>query len=124
MAYDKKFRERAIAFKESGATFKQLKEVFGIDNKTYVAWVKLKCETGSVVSEKSHNPRKRKIDPEKLKQAVKDKPDAYLEELAKPFGCTAQAVFYALQRLNLTYKKRHLPTRKSRRKNELSIQKL
>lgn len=122
MAYDKKFRERAIAFKESGATFKQLKKVFGIDNKTYAAWVKLRSETGSVTSEKSHNPRKRKIDLEKLKQAVKDKPDAYLEELAEPFGCTVQAVFYALERLNLTYKKRHLPTPKNQRKSVPNIQ--
>lgn len=120
MAYDKKFRERAIAFKENGATFKQLKEVFGIDNKTYAAWVKLRSETGSVISGKSHNPRKRKIDLEKLRQAVEEKPDAYLEELAEPFGCTAQAVFYALEKIGYTYKKRHLPTRKSQRRNELS----
>jgi transposase len=121
MAYDKKFRERAIAFKKSGATFKQLKEVFGIDNKTYAAWVKLKSETGSIISEKSHNPRKRKIDLKKLKQAVEEKPDAYLEELARPFNCTAQAVFYALEKIGFTYKKRHLPTRRNRKRNELSL---
>ncbi len=122
MAYDKRFRERAISYKESGATFKQLKAVFGIDNKTYTAWVKLKSETGSVISGKSHNPRKRKIDLEKLKQAVEKKPDAYLEELAEPWGCTVQAVFYALKKIGYTYKKRHLRTRKNPRRNELSLQ--
>lgn len=124
MAYDKKFRERAIAYKASGATFKQLKEVFGIDNTTYASWVKLKIETGSVVSDKSHNPRKRKIDLEKLKQAVQEKPDAYLEELAAPFGCTVQAVFYALKKVNFTLKKRRLLTRKNLKKSGLNTQQL
>ncbi|MDO4570263.1 MAG: IS630 transposase-related protein [Planctomycetia bacterium] len=42
--------------------------------------------------------RRRKIDKEKLRQAVQEKPDAYLEELAKPSGCSVQAVFYALKK--------------------------
>jgi transposase len=120
MAYDKRFRERAVAFKESGATFKELKEVFGIDHKTCAAWVKLKSETGSIVTDKSHNPRKRKIDAEKLKQAVEEKPDAYLEELAKPFGCTPQAVFCALKKLKITYKKRRSLTRKNPKTSDRS----
>lgn len=113
MTYDKNFRERAIAFKQSGATFKQLKEVFGIDNKTYAAWVKLQEETGSIVTTKSHNPRKRKIDLELLKQEVERNPDAYLKELAVLFNCTPQAIFYALKKLRITYKKKHSPTRKN-----------
>jgi transposase len=106
MTYDKKFRERAIAFKDSGATFKQLKEVFGIDRKTYITWVKLRDETGSLVTDKSHSPRKRKIDLEKLKKYVERKPDAYLKELAEFFNCTPQAVFTALKKIKFTRKKR------------------
>ena len=49
--------------------------------------------------------RKRKIDKDILRQAVKDNPDIYLYELAKMFDCTEQAVFYALEKLKITRKK-------------------
>ncbi|MDR3348981.1 MAG: transposase [Acidaminococcales bacterium] len=35
MAYDTKYRERAIAFKKAGHTFAELKDVFGITAATY-----------------------------------------------------------------------------------------
>ncbi|MDO4585488.1 MAG: IS630 transposase-related protein [Planctomycetia bacterium] len=106
MAYDRKFRERAIAFKESGATFVQLKATFGIDRKTFLAWTKLRDETGEVTPIRPPQERRRKIDKEKLRQAVLEKPDAYLEELAKPFKCSVPAVFYALKKMGITLKKR------------------
>jgi len=52
---------------------------------------------------------------------VAEKADAYLYELAEPFGCTPQAVFYMLESLNITVKKRPLPIVKSQKKKALSI---
>jgi transcriptional antiterminator len=49
--------------------------------------------------------RRRKIDRELLKQAFVQKPDAYLYELAELFDCSEPAVFYMLQKLNITLKK-------------------
>ena len=49
--------------------------------------------------------RKGKIDKEALANAVLQTPDAYLKELAEPFNCTEQAVFYALKKLPITYKR-------------------
>jgi hypothetical protein len=40
-----------------------------------------------------------------LRQAVADKPDAFLTEYAEQFGCTATAVCYALAKLGITRKK-------------------
>jgi hypothetical protein len=40
-----------------------------------------------------------------LKKAVQEKPDAYLHELAELFGCSAQAVFYMLKKMDITFKK-------------------
>ena len=48
---------------------------------------------------------KRKIDKELLRQAVVDRPEAFLKGYAEQFGCTATAVFYALEKLNITRKK-------------------
>jgi len=64
--------------------------------------------------------RKRKIDREKLRQAVAEKPDAYLRELAEQFACTEQAVFYMLRNLGITLKKNPSRTASGLRKNERS----
>ena len=118
MKYDKRFRERAIAFKEGGATFKPLKVVLGINRKTYTAWVKLRNETGSVIPEYVFRSRRRKIDKEALRKAVEKKPDAYLSELAALFQCSIPAVFYALKKMKITLKKRRSLTPKNPKKNE------
>lgn len=116
MAYSMDYRKRAVEYKEAGHTFKELREAFKIPPETYYDWKK-KIESG-YYDEKKIVERVRLIEKEKLKQAVQEKPDAYLRELAEPFGCTAQAVFKALKKLGITYKKRHLPTRKNRKKSE------
>ena len=113
------FIKRAVAYKQKGHTFKQLLEAFGIKSQTYYQWVE-KLGNGHY-DKKMKQVRSRKIDRELLKQAVEDKPDAFLYELAEPFGCTPQAVFYMLAKLNITHKKRHLPILKGPKKNALSI---
>ncbi|MDD3470926.1 MAG: IS630 transposase-related protein [Thermoguttaceae bacterium] len=95
-----------MAFKEGGATFKQLKAVFGIDRKTHNAWVKLLHETGSVIPEQVFLSRQRKINKEALRKAVEKKPDAYLSELTSLFQCSIPAVFYALKKMGIALKKK------------------
>jgi len=112
MAYSKDFRERAIAYMDEGHTYKQLYEAFKIYPATIEDWRKLLANTGSL-DPQYRKTRKGKIDLEKLQQAIEEKPDAYLSELAKPFGCTEQAVFYALEKLDITVKKKPIPTKKS-----------
>jgi transposase len=103
MSYSKDYRKRAVEYKEAGHTFKELKEAFKIPPETYYDW-KEKLESG-YYEEKKKIERKRLIDKEKLASAVKEKPEAYLHELAEPFGCTPQAVHYALEKMKITYKK-------------------
>jgi len=121
MAYSIDFKKRAAAYKEEGHTFKQLREAFGIPSETYYDW-KEKLENGYYQA-KVKQVRRRKIDKEALKQAVAEKPDAYLKELAEQFNCTATAVFYALENLNLTRKKRPLPITKNPKSSGPSIPK-
>jgi transposase len=104
MAYSIDFITRAVAYKKKGHTFKQLRETFGIPPETYYQWEK-RLESGYYEMPKPKQERKRKIDRERLKQAIADKPDAYLHELAELFGCTPQAVFYMLIKMNITCKK-------------------
>ncbi len=123
MAYDEKYRAQAVAYKDNGHTFAELKKDFKICNYTYYKWVALKEQYGVYKPEKEKTSRSCKIVTEQLKQAVEEKPDAYLYELAEPFNCTPQAVFYALEKLEITYKKRRLPTRKNQKKSERNLQK-
>jgi transposase len=119
MAYSIDFIKTAVAYKQKGHTFKQLEEAFGIPSQTYYLWKK-KLENGFYQMPKTRQERRRKIDKEKLKQAVKEKPDAYLHELATLFGCSFQAVFTALKNLGITLKKRPSPISKNQRKNVLN----
>jgi transposase-like protein len=110
MAYSMDFRERAVAYKQEGHTFKQLREAFGIPSETYYEW-KGNFESG-YYGTKVKRERNRKIDKDGLKQEIAEKPDAYLRELAEKYGCTESAVFYALKKLSIT---RPLPIMKNQK---------
>ena len=111
MAYSLDYKERAVGYKQEGHTFKQLREAFGIPSETYYQWER-KLQSGYYEMPVKRE-RKRKIDKEALRQAVEDKPDAFLKEYAEQFGCTPTAVFYALEKLDITRKKRLSPITKS-----------
>jgi transposase len=111
MAYNKKYRNRALEFKANGHTFKELKEVFGIDNKTHDKWKKQLEETGALGTNYPKT-RTRKISKEELERIVKENPTAFLYEIAGKLSCSKEAVFYALKRHKITLKKGLLPTRK------------
>jgi transposase len=120
MAYSIDFRKRALEFMDEGHTGAELYESFKIYPATIADWRKLLAKTGSLKPQ-YRETRECKINLEKLKQAVEEKPDAYLDELAKPFGCTKQAVFYALEKINETYKKNRSHTQKNLKKQERNI---
>ena len=94
---------RAVVYKNEGHTFKELKDTFNIPSETYYQW-KEKLKNG-YDGKKVFRERSRKIDKEKLKKAMEEKPDAYLYELALLFDCSPQAVFLMLDRLKITRKK-------------------
>jgi transposase len=107
MAYSIDFIKRAVAYKQEGHTFQQLRQAFEIPSATYYDWDE-KLQNGHY-DVKIKRERHRKIDKEVLKQAVAEKPDAFLKEYAQQFNCTPAAIHYALESLNITRKKRLLP---------------
>jgi len=117
--YSKDFTQRAVAYKDEGHTFKELKEVFGIPPETYYQ-LKKKLTAGYYDVKVVHE-RNRKINKEELKQAVAEKPDAFLRELAEKFNCTESAVFYALEKLKITRKKSNLLIAKNLKRNARNI---
>jgi transposase len=117
--YSIDFIRCAVAFKDKGHTFKELKETFNIPSETYYIW-KEKLAKG-YNGEKGFRERTRKIDKEKLKEAVEKNPDAYLYELAQLFNCTPQAVFLMLEKLKITRKKSPSIIMKGPKKNAKNL---
>lgn len=105
MSYSKDMRERAIAYRSAGHTLEETREVFQVSVSTIREWEKRLAETGTLdptVTKRKH----KKIDPEKLAKYVEEHQDAYLRELAEEFSCSDTAICKALDRLNITRKKR------------------
>ena len=116
MAHSSKFREKAIAYKECGHTFRELTKAFGISSDTYYRWKEIKKSTGEYKPAKPKASRRRKIPPERLEALLEEKPDSYLHEIAEELGCTKQAVHSAFKRHKITRKKKLLPIRRNQRK--------
>jgi transposase len=117
MAYDEKFRLRLIEYKDSGHTFKEVYEAFGVDSQRYYCWKKQLDETGSV---KFHAPkgRDRKIDKAELLRLPDEHPDWYLKEFAEVSGGSPFRKCPSNPALPV---KKHSPILKSQRKNGKSI---
>jgi transposase len=106
MSYDVKFRIRAIEYWNKGHSKRTTAEEFKVSPTTLQTWKSRLNETGNLEATK-HKTRKRKIDSEKLREIIIQKPDAFLKEIAEEFECSEVAVLKALRRLNITRKKNH-----------------
>ena len=124
MAYDERFRRKAVEYKDSGHTFKQLKDAFGISSYAYYTWKKNKEDSGFyVLPVVGKRKRKGKIDPDELRRINEEEPDLFLHEIAERFNCSAVAVFNRFKELKITRKKRHLPIPKNAKKKEPNLSK-
>jgi len=104
MAYDRKYRRRAIDYLAEGHTFRATAALFRISTTTLQKWKSQLKESGDLTPKKRKRTW-RKIDPEQLRTHIETHPDAYLKEIAKAFGCSISAVEKALKRLKISRKK-------------------
>jgi transposase len=120
MAYDEMFRLRVIVYKDSGHTFKEVYEAFGVDSQRCYCWKKQLDEAGSV---KYHAPkeRDRKINKARLLRLLDEHPDWYLREFAEVFGVWGQPIQKMFVKPGATRKKKLSPILKSQKKNGKSI---
>ena len=105
MAYDNKFKLRTIEYHEEGNAIRQTAKVFKISPNTLNTWLKQYREHGSFVGKTriySHG----KLKEQALLDFFADNPDAYQHEAAEHFGVSQAAIWKALQRFNITRKKR------------------
>ena len=104
MAYSVDLRKKVMEHLDSGNSIRKTSKIFGVGTTTIKEWKKLRKETSSL--KKRPLVRKSpKLCPDRLAAYINEHPDSFLEEIAKVFGCTPQAVFYALKRNGITRKK-------------------
>lgn len=107
MTYSVDFRKKVLAVRKRDAlTIEQVAQRFFIGKATVMRWI------GRLEPTQKRDTTARRIDMEALAQDVKDRPDAYQYERAQKFAVRQSAIFYALKRLNLSYKKNAVPPQK------------
>jgi transposase len=114
-AYSVDLRERVLAYLEKNDNKTAACQLFNIGRATLYSWIKQKKEKGHLFPSK-RKAKYRKINEEQLKDYIQKHPDDFLSEIAEHFSVTPQAIFYALKRLKITFKKKHPISRKKRGK--------
>lgn len=105
-AYSQDLRERAVKYVESGGAYKEASALFGVCEKTISEWRQRKQEKGHLLPEKAGRKGERKIDYDGLKKYVDENNDRTLEELGKEFSATPSGIHKALEKMEITYKKK------------------
>lgn len=120
--YSVDLRRRVLEYIEETADKTKASQLFKVGIATIYRWIARKKQRGNVdpFPKKAY---KKKIDDQKLIAYVEKNPDHFLLEIATHFNTTLQAIFYALQRLKITRKKRLRFTRKETRNLEPNLYK-
>jgi transposase len=105
MAYSLDFRRQVFKVKQKDKlTFQETSNRFEIPIRTLFRWQK------RIEPKTNRNKPSTKIDMDALRKDVKDNPELYQYERAKAFGVSQSAIFYALKRLKISYKKNLVPS--------------
>ena len=107
-AYSQDLRDRVLAAYDRGEPTQEIAERFSVSK----AWARRlkqrRRETGETTPRKSGGARVIKIDLRRLNELVREQPDATARELRERLGvaCAESAIYMALKRLGLSFKKR------------------
>jgi transposase len=117
MTYSIDFRKKVLKIREQeGLSIEGVAIRFGVGKASVMRWV-IELEP-----KKTRNKPATKIDMEGLKKDIEDYPDSYQYERAERLGSSQSGIYWALKRLNMTYKK-NTDSSKSRRRKALIVSK-
>ncbi|MGG2143191.1 IS630 family transposase [Symbiopectobacterium sp. RP] len=99
MSYSIDFRRKVISTREEeGLSIRETAKQFRIGPASVSRWI-------NQIASKASTTRQRKSDKSELIKDVEPYPDAYQKERAERFGVCQKAIWQALKKLGLTYKK-------------------
>ena len=105
MAYDNRFKKRAIEYHEEGNSRRKTAKTFDISPNTLNTWLNEYKKHGEFLN-KPRPANNTKLTEEALLEYFADNGDSYQEETAKHFGVSQSGISRALKRLKITRKKR------------------
>lgn len=103
MSYSEDLRERVVGFVRDGGSKTEAAKRFSVSRAIIYIWLKSESLCPQKTGPKGHT----RLQVEKLKQLITERPDAYLDELAVELNVSAFTVAYGLQRLGISRKKKH-----------------
>ena len=115
--YSVDLRKKVIEYLEQGHSQKQASEVFNIHRNTISQWWNRHKKEGTIEPKKRPGA-KRKVDREKLKQYVDEKPNTTLVQIAEKFGISVRQVGRILKAIKYSYIKKPLAMWKRTKKKE------
>jgi len=106
--YSQDLRNRVLAAYDRGMKTKQIAKLFEVCGSWARRVKQRRRQSGQITAKPMGGVRVIKIDMAKLRQLVAQQPDATIQELHQRLGspCSSSAVGMALERLDLTFKKR------------------
>lgn len=107
-AYSTDLRERVLADCDAGTGTKAVAEKFRVSPAIVRRWKQRRRESGELGPRPRGGGRKRQVDREALRSAVKTYPDATLRELRDALGApvSLQTIWKILRDLKITFKKK------------------
>lgn len=103
--YSLDLRKKVVECILNGDNFSQAAKKFNISYETTRLWYN-KHLKGSLKDPKPKIRKPKKLDPELLKNYVEENPSHSVQQIAEHFGVWYQAVYYRLNQMGYTYKKR------------------
>ena len=100
MTYSLDLRERVVHFVNNGGRKAEASRKYEVSLWCVNDWCKR-----SNLSPKVYEVKQHKFDWELLRQQVESSPDLILEERAKEFAVHTSAIWYALKKMGINYKK-------------------
>jgi transposase len=103
--YSLDLRKKCLEFIERHGSIAEATLIFGPSRATIYAWKNL-AEKDELAPKSRGQKTNYKIDLDKLKEYIKEHPDAHLHEIASEFEVSVMGIHYALKRLGITHKKK------------------
>lgn len=116
MGHSEDLRERVVRYVRDGGSKTNAASLFSVSRAIIYVWLAAESQLPRKTGPKGHH----KLEIDKLKQLIEEKPDAYLDELAVELKVSAFTVSYGLKRLGISRKKKHaIPGKKRRRAQKI-----
>lgn len=115
MTYPVEFRRKVLNYVKNGGKVFEALEIYSVSRDTYYRWKRMD-EAGNLSDPEPKKAPWRKLDPEKLVEAVKQNPDTTIKDHAKKFGVAQSAVWKVFKKLNIVHKKNKFIQRAQRTK--------